>query len=160
MSCPDVKALIRPQLVGTWVLQAYLEEPVDGRPGIRPFGERPGGFLIYTEDGYVSAQLMKQDRPAFKSTKWLDGTPEEYRAAASSYIAYSGTYEVNDKEATVTHIPDVALIPNWIGGRQKRWITLEEGRLTLRTAETVGTDGSLVVARLEWLRASKQPLAS
>ncbi len=99
----------------------YIDEH-EGSEDTQPFGPNPQGFLIYTVDGFVSAQLMKPDRPAFHSSDWHHGTPQEYEAAGSGYIAYCGTYEVDEVKATVTHIPSVALLPNLIDGRQCRSI--------------------------------------
>jgi hypothetical protein len=83
---------------------SYTDEQ-SGREDILPFGPDPQGFLIYTADGFVSAQLMRAGRPAFHSLDWHQGTPEEYQACGIGYIAYCGTYEVVEKKATVTHVP-------------------------------------------------------
>jgi hypothetical protein len=64
-------------LVGVWTLLAYTEEK-EGCEDTHPFGPKPVGFLIYTPDGFVSAQLMKPGRSAFRSRDWHQGTPEEY----------------------------------------------------------------------------------
>lgn len=46
---------IRDRLVGGWRLTGF-EEQVDG--GIdHPLGENPRGAILYTPDGYMSAQL-------------------------------------------------------------------------------------------------------
>ena len=118
------------QLVGVWSLLSYTEEK-EGCEATHPFGPKPAGFLIYTPDGFVSAQLMKPGRPAFQSRDWHLGTPEEYVESGSGYIAYCGTYEVDETNQTVTHIPSVALLPNLIHGRQLRALTLNGDRLTL-----------------------------
>ena len=91
-------------------------------------------------------------RPAFHSSDWHHGTPEEYRASGCGYIAYCGTYEVDEEKATVTHIPSVSLLPNLIGGRQCRAIDLVSDRLILRAAGAPVTGGIYVTSRLEWRR--------
>jgi hypothetical protein len=95
----------------------YTDEQ-SGREDTHPFGPDPQGFLIYAVDGFVSAQLMRTGRPAFHSSDWHHGTPQEYQDSGSGYIAYCGTFEVGEENATVTHIPSVSLLPNLIGGRQ------------------------------------------
>ncbi|MGC2766477.1 MAG: lipocalin-like domain-containing protein, partial [Candidatus Acidiferrum sp.] len=115
---------------------------------------KPVGYLIYTADGFVSAQLMKPGRSAFQSRDWHKGTPEEYVESGSGYIAYCGTYEVDETNETVTHIPSVALLPNLIHGRQLRALTLNGDRLTLRTS-SAGVDGVLVTSHLEWERIAR-----
>jgi hypothetical protein len=66
----------------------------------QPLGPSPQGFLIYKADGFVSAQLMRPGRPAFHLSDWHHGTPEEYQASGSGYIAYCGTYEADEENAT------------------------------------------------------------
>jgi hypothetical protein len=142
------------RLIGVWTLMAYTEEK-EGCKDANPLGPKPMGFLIYTPDGFVSAQLMKPGRSAFQSRDWHQGTPEEYMESGSGYIAYCGTYEVDEASETVTHIPSVALLPNLINGRQLRAIEMKGDRLTLRTASVAVADGVLVTSRLEWQRAGR-----
>jgi hypothetical protein len=77
------------RLIGVWGLVSYVDEHEDS-DDIQPFGPNPHGFLIYTADGFVSAQLMKPGRPAFHSADWHHGTLQEYEASGSGYIAYCG----------------------------------------------------------------------
>jgi lipocalin-like protein len=144
------------RLIGVWTLLSYTEEK-EGCPDTYPLGLTPAGFLIYTPDGFVSAQLMKPRRSAFQSHDWHEGTPNEYVESGSGYIAYCGTYEVDETSRTVTHIPSVALLPNLINGRQLRAIKLNGEWLTLRTSGTADAEGVLVTSQLEWRRAGRQP---
>jgi len=141
------------RLLGVWSLVTYTDEQ-SGRDDTHPFGTDPQGFLIYTPDGFVSAQLMRTGRPAFLSSDWHHGTQQEYQASGSGYIAYCGTYEVDEEKATVTHLPSVSLLPNLIGGRQCRSIDLEGDRLVLRAAGAPVAGGVDVTSRLEWKRLS------
>jgi hypothetical protein len=139
------------RLVGVWTLVTYTDEHTD-RDATHPFGSNPQGFVIYTADGFVSAQLMKLGRPAFHSSDWHHGTPQEYGASGSGYIAYCGTYEVDEEKAMVTHIPSVSLLPNLIDGRQCRMIDLRGDRLVLRTTGAPDTGDLYLTSRLEWKR--------
>jgi lipocalin-like protein len=112
------------RLVGLWRLVTYIDEH-DGSDDTQPFGPNPQGVWIYTVDGFVSAQLMKPGRPAFHSSDCHLGTPQEYRATGSGYIAYCGRYEVDEEKATVTHTPSASLLPNLINGRHFRSIDLK-----------------------------------
>ncbi len=142
------------QLVGVWTLVSYTNEK-PGYDNVHPFGLQPEGFLIYTADGFISAQLMRPGRSAFRSSDWHHGTPEEYQESGSGYIAYCGTYEVDEDKATVTHIPSVSLLPNLIDGRQCRSIELHEDRLTL-CAKGVPA----ATSRLEWKRVTTDSKAT
>jgi hypothetical protein len=105
-----------------------------------PFGPEPEGFLIYTADGFVLAQLMRPGRSLFQSNDWAGGTADEYQQARSGYIAYCGVYKVDEGKETVTHIPSVALVPNLILKAQPRSITLTGDRLTLCAVGIPGTN--------------------
>jgi hypothetical protein len=148
----STQGAIASQLVGVWRLVSYTDEQ-EGRDNSFPFGPEPEGFLIYTPDGFVSAQLMKPGRSLFQSHDWHGGTPDEYRQAGSGYIAYCGVYEVDEEKETVTHIPAVALLPNLILKRQVRSIALSGDRLTLSAVGIPVANGESVTSRLEWQRA-------
>ena len=87
---------LRDQLIGAWKLVSYVEEPVDGSAPFHPLGEQPQGIIMYTADGYMSAQLARPHRGRFVSGDWFKGTDEEYRAEASSYVAYTGPFHVDE----------------------------------------------------------------
>jgi len=147
-----MKTSLNDQLLGTWHLEDYTETPIAGGEIRHPFGEYPQGFLIYTHEGFMSAQLMKVGRRKFVSDDWSVGTPDEYREQSIGYISYAGTYEVDITSNTVTHHITVALYPNWIDSRQKRQITFEHNRLILQTQEYARSDGVNVVSHLYWKR--------
>jgi Lipocalin-like domain len=71
--------------------------------------EKPMGIIMYTPDGYMSAQLMHPNRKPFASGDWFKGTDEEYRQEASTYIAYSGEFHVDEEKGTLTHSMFVSL---------------------------------------------------
>ena len=143
---------IASRLVGVWRLVSYMVEQ-ERREKSYPFGPQPEGFLIYTPDGFVSAQLMKPGRSLFQSHDWSGGTADEYQQAGSGYIAYCGVYEVDEEKETVTHIPSVALVPNLNLKGQLRSVTLSGDRLTLLAVVPVA-NGVSVTSRLEWQRAN------
>jgi hypothetical protein len=138
------------RLTGVWTLVGYSHQQA-GREDTYPLGAQPEGFLIYTPEGFVSAQLMKPGRSRFQSTDWHEGTPEEYKEAGSGYIAYCGIFEVDEENETVTHIPSVALLPNLIHGRQLRLVTLTDENLTLRAAGS--SEANVVTSVLHWKKA-------
>src|SRR5271166_5301124 len=70
----STKDAIASQLVGVWRLVSYTDEQEGGEDRF-PFGPEPEGFLIYTHDRFVSAQLMKPGRSRFQSHDWDGGTP-------------------------------------------------------------------------------------
>lgn len=145
---------LRQRLVGAWRLQSYVETPIDGGDSYEPLGPQPKGLIIYTPDGYMSAQLSRPERAGFASGDWFDGTTEEYVAEASTYIAYSGPFHVDDVSGVLTHSMEVSLFPNWTGQTQQRTVELDGDTLTLGSATPMRSGGQTVMARLVWRRAS------
>ena len=147
---------LRDRLIGAWKLVSYVEEPVDGSAPFHPMGEKPKGIIMYTPDGYMSAQLMRPDRRPFASGDWFDGTEEEYREEASTYIAYSGPFHVDEEKRTLTHSMFVSLFPNWTGQTQPRVVKIEDDKLFLSTESPIKSGGKIVMSRLQWQRAGKE----
>jgi hypothetical protein len=81
------KKSLREQLVGAWTLSSCVERDIKTGVESHPLGERPLGLILYTPDGYMSAQLQRPERPPFAEGDLLRATPEEYAAAGSSYVA-------------------------------------------------------------------------
>jgi hypothetical protein len=144
---------LREHLIGAWKLVSYVEEPVDGSEPFYPLGKEPQGIIMYTPDGYMSAQLAKPERGRFVSGDWFKGTDQEYRAEASSYIAYTGPFHVDEEKGTLTHSMFVSLFPDWTGQTQPRAVKLEGDTLHLGTQSPINSGGKTVNSRLEWKRA-------
>jgi hypothetical protein len=133
-----------------WALNSYTDIP-DGARAVQPFGSSPAGILIYTSDGFVSAQLMAPGRVSSDSVKWDNWSPEEYETFGHGYIGYCGRYEVDEENATVTHLPSVAFLPNLVGHRHLRHVAISGDRLTLR-ASYRRADRINATSCLEWSR--------
>jgi hypothetical protein len=144
---------LRDQLIGAWKLESYVEEPVDGSDSFEPLGPNPQGIIMYTPDGYMSAQLAKPDRPTFASGDWFAGTPEDYTNEASSYIAYTGPFHVDEDKRTLTHSMFISLFPNWTGQTQPRAVELDGDTLHLGSVSPIQSAGRTVQSRLGWKRA-------
>lgn len=144
---------LREQLIGAWNLVSYIAHPVDGSAPFFPLGESPSGIILYTPDGFMSAQLMSDGRKPFASGDWFAATLEEYRAEASTYIAYSGRFHVDEEKKTLTHSMFVSLFPNWIGQTQPRLVRIEGEMLHLSTETPTRSAGRVAMSKLAWRRA-------
>ena len=120
--------------VGTWKLVAWEVTQPDGTVH-HQYGKDVVGYLIYTADGYMSAEIMDLDRqqsdPYFPLEIAAAQTlPDPDRARAySTYLSYCGTYTVEGD--TVTHHVKVGLIPSWTGSEQPRHFRFEHGCLII-----------------------------
>ena len=146
---------LREQLIGAWKLVSYEERPVDGSPSFYPMSEQPMGIIMYTPDGYMSAQLMKPGRKPFASGDWFKGSPDDYGREATTYIAYSGEFHVDEETRKLTHSMFVSLFPNWTGQTQQRVVTIEGDELHLSSASPIQSGGKTVTSHLKWKRAAK-----
>jgi hypothetical protein len=139
----------RDDILGTWLLASYTAETA-GEVSY-PLGPDPVGIIMYTPDGYMSAQLMRRDRPAYDRAITGGGTTEQLAAAASGYLCYSGPYVLDEAADIVHHHVEVSLLPNWLGGSQVRNGKLDGETLTL-SAEITSRKGVSSTHVLAWRR--------
>jgi hypothetical protein len=150
---PQMAKSLRQSLVGAWRLIACVETDIKTGEVFLPMGDHPRGFILYTPDGYMSAQLSSPDRRRFTGDDMYRGAPVEYAAAGVSYLAYSGPYYVDEARRTIEHEMGVSLFPNWEGQRQVRVPRLDGDTLVLATDQPTLFAGSLKTARITWRRA-------
>lgn len=141
------------QLIGTWTLVRFEYELANGAT-VAAYGPRPAGLLVYDGNGMMSAQIMNPDRPRFVSGDRRSGTYEELHAAVEGYIAYFGTYEVDEAGGCVVHTELGDIFPNAVGTKQKRYFTLDGDRLSL-SVPPVMLGGERMTARVVWERVSR-----
>ncbi len=139
-----------PSLVGAWRLVSV--EVADASGGRRPYwNEQPSGLLIYTADGHMAAQLYDSGRPRL-GVPWESASPEAARRAFVGLSTYFGTYTVDVKAKTVTHVVEGAMAPDWIGAKLVRsYRFLDPNRIELSVVPDaqVVTSGMVLV----WHRA-------
>ena len=120
--------------VGTWKLISWEVTQPDGTVHY-PYGKEVVGYLIYTADGYMSAEIMNPDRrqsdPNFPlEIATAQTLPDSDRARAyTTYLSYCGTYTVEGN--TVTHHVKAGLIPSWTGSEQPRPFKFNQGYLII-----------------------------
>ena len=84
------------RLQGAW---RYVGATIDGKP--RPGrGANPKGMIYYG----VNGEMIVQVAPDVERTMaGQSPTPDEAKAALDGYIAYFGTYSLDERAGTVTH---------------------------------------------------------
>ena len=141
---------VRARIVGTWRLVSTEETMKDGSTRAMPeYGPDGKEFLMYQPDGYMCADLVNPRRP-----KWADPvhtTIEEKVAAADGTFAYCGRYEIDVKQKQIIHLPEVATDTGYVGSRQIRPYTFENGRLILSDVEK--DDSTVARWKIVWERA-------
>jgi len=94
---------IAQKLVGAW---SYVGTWADGAPVDR--GAKPTGMIVYTSGGNMSVQIAP-DRPRTKAG--AQATPDEAKAALTNYIAYFGTYTIDERSGVITHHRKASIQP-------------------------------------------------
>ena len=130
-------------IVGGWELVEWKTEDEHGDIDY-PFGKRVTGIIMYTPDGYMSANIIATGREKLI----LDGLSlESMLQGKGVYLSYSGTYTLYADK--VVHHVKVALIPEWIGEDQERDMEFKDNYLILR-AELVLNNGISQQHTLTW----------
>lgn len=138
------------KLVGAWRLVEYsIEDKKNAGERYYPLGKDATGVIMYTPDGYMSAQLMASGRPVYANGHIHTGSIDEMAKAAKGYMAYSGKFDLNAEKNTLTHHMEVSMNPTWLGQAQERYYKLEDDTLT------ISTPGNFAI--LIWKRAELQP---
>jgi hypothetical protein len=135
------------RLVGNWTLLSYVTENRNGSRG-KPYGDAVGR-LSYDEHGHMAGQVMRPGRLDVAPGEW---GAQQVRSAYAGYIAYFGTYEVNEAEDVVVHHVQGALNPGWVGGDQTRQLRFDGDLLILSTE--VPKAGAMVRHILTWKKLS------
>ena len=116
----------RNPLVGTWRFTTFVDTPDGGQP-FYAFGKDPIGFFVFTADGHVFLNLMRNPPNAP-----LDGVdPDPDSCLPDWFCAYFGTYSVDRRKSVwVTHVLG-SNMPSYLGTDQMRPFTLRGDQLVI-----------------------------
>lgn len=152
-------ATLRNQLVGSWELIEYCAYlPRDESDKIYPQGADATGIIMYSPDGYMSAQLQTQGQKPFVR---MEGTEEEWAQAGKSYVAYTGRFfldEGGDEKGRpiLKHEMRDSNIPFLRGDVQRRIVKIEQRAgaryLVLSLDEPTQRYGEDRLIRVTWRR--------
>jgi hypothetical protein len=136
-------------LVGVWRLRRYWTAYEDG-PVLYPLGEKARGYIVYTQDGFMTGTMQRCGIAPFATPDRLAASGEEKSRAFDAYVTYCGRYRVEGE--TAYHSIELSLVPNWIGEEQTRRIVWQDDDHVQLVAEWRFGDRSRV-AVVEWERA-------
>ena len=117
------------KLVGSWRLVSWVARQPDGTVK-HTMGADPIGFLIYDSFGNMSVQIMDSFRPGFERG-YARTTLEELKSVYDGYLAYFGTYVIDEKQHAVVHRIKAITNPNYYGAGLVRYSELSGDRLVL-----------------------------
>jgi len=116
---------------------------VDGSPSFYPMSEKPLGI----------PPVKQPDRKPFASGDWFKATDDDYKQEASTYIAYTGEFRVDEEKQTRTHSMFISLFPNWMGQTQPPVVKIEGDTLHLSSSSPLQSGARTVKSFLVWKRA-------
>ncbi len=120
---------MRSQLIGAWGLVEYsAHKERNTHDKVYPMGEDAKGTIMFTPDGYMSAQLQKLGTPKFQDNDLNSGPKEEWQAAGENSIAYTGPYFLDEDSevAILQHHVTNSILPSWLHDIQRRTVNITE----------------------------------
>jgi hypothetical protein len=117
---------------GIWKLNEWSVEKPDGKKTY-PFSGNVSGYLMYHPNGWMSANLMQNDRINISDDRLkiskishllknkteisfegdLLETIKNFFMASNGYVSYAGTFNADD--SNVYHNIELSLLPQWVG---------------------------------------------
>ncbi len=128
----------RDRFIGVHRLVAYQRKSQGGE-ATDIYGPNPVGRIAYDKAGRMFALLMRPGRKPPKDPRAV--TLEEYREIQSGFIAYMGTFDVDEAERTIVHHVEAASNAAWVGTDLKRGYEFSGSRLMLTVP---GANGAIV----------------
>ena len=150
----------RRNLLGVWELVSLQDHRPNGDV-LDWMGKKPSGTLIYSPNGRMTIQIMRDPRP-FAGPMWSsDGhnllpsaSATEIRDAYSGYYAYFGTWDADERAHTVTHHVRASLRSAEVGSDYVRPYELFGEQLVLRYPVSA-PDGEGRTRVLIWRRTER-----
>lgn len=145
------------QLIGTWELISYETRNLQGDLVTASPWHYDRGLLIYDETGRVAVQLVNDARPAFSQGDFTEvaskATPGELKDNILGYLAYFGTFTIDEQKQTVTHHIE-ASTNNYAGTAQLRNFEIKGNQLTLFKKANLaqGAKQNQLSSRIIWER--------
>lgn len=137
-------------ILGTWHLVSATEL-ADGSPvDSMPLGPKPSGIIHYLPDRRVAVIIAHDGRQPISTGDRRKGPVDEMAAAAASFDAYAGTWDVTGEDE-ITHWLDLCSFENDRNAAYVRQVSWNGVNIVLTTPQTATAQGSRCMA-LEWER--------
>ena len=132
---------LKDELVGAWKFVSSTSQRDDGSA---TWGQNPKGLLIFTDGNRFSLQIMRSDRPRYKSNTRMRGSLIENQATTRGTLSYFGTYAVSEPNRMLTFHIESSSFPNLNDTDQKRVLTMASDDLKLENPTPSRGSGATV----------------
>jgi Lipocalin-like domain len=129
-SIPATAQSLQQKIVGTWTLESGSENYPDGKRNV-PWAT---GNLIIDSTGHASLFLVGRDQP---------DTSPSVRTPVGPFVAYYGTYTVNEAEKVLTWKVDRASSPLFNGAVRTQKISFNGDVMTWTGSEVKTPEGTM-----------------
>ena len=137
---------VRDRFLGVWKLLSCELKSSSGQLSY-PYGEHPLGRISYDKAGRMSATLMRPGRPGSTSREAVSQlSREDLLELIRGFVAYYGTFDVDESTHTVIHHVQASSYPSNVGIDLKRSYEFSGNQLILTATMSNG------VMRLVWER--------
>jgi hypothetical protein len=139
------------QFIGTWRLISRVRIH-DGKPIKDAEWDRPSiGYIMYDDSGHMAVQIMATDRTGnMDCSKAPDAGPNN-PSSCDGYVAYFGTYTIDETNRTVTHHVEGTVFARDVGKHQIRHYEFSGNDLQLTVLPTQPGEDTYV---LRWERVT------
>jgi Lipocalin-like domain len=129
-SIPATAQSLQQKIVGTWTLESGSENYTDGKRNM-PWAT---GNLMIDSTGHASLFLVGRDQP---------NTSPSVRTPVGPFVAYYGTYAVNEAEMVLTWKVDHASSPLFNGGVRTQKVSFNGDVMTWTGSEVKTPEGTM-----------------
>ena len=140
--------MLTQDLRGIWIIRSFYMQDMTTGERSEPWGERPGGTLVFSPEGRMFAIITADNRQPPE-------TDAEQAHAYRNMLSYSGPFRIDPPNRLITTV-DISWHVPWIGTEQVRFIELDGDTLVLTSAPlampTRDGDEHQVFAVVEWSR--------
>ena len=155
---------VRSQLVGAWDLVTFNASAVDDPNDIvYPLSESATGMILYTPDGYMSAQLQRPESEHVheKHHNFTNAANDGISKYDGDYSGYTGEFSLEEKdgeEPILMHHMRISSYNDWLGATQRRILRFEakegENHLILSPEGPMKFQGRMRNFQIRWRRAA------
>jgi hypothetical protein len=128
-----VSPTLHEAVLGAWELVSFVTNDVATGQDRHPLGTTPRGLILYTADGFMSAQLANADM--------------------GEYDAYGGPFAVDEETSTLHRDVAMSMMPELLAQPQFRQAKVNGDQLTL-SATMTDDGGTTSHSTLLWRRAT------
>jgi Lipocalin-like domain len=139
------------QFVGTWRLISRVRMH-DGKP-VKDFewDRHSIGYIMYDTSGHMAVQIMATDRTGTMDCSKVPDAGSNNPSICDGYVAYFGTYTIDEANRTVTHHVEGTVFARDVGKHQVRHYEFSGNVLQLSVLPTQPGEDTYV---LRWERVA------